>query len=198
MAILGGAPPAPARRAVRLGRKLRLAVGMAALAAGFAGAAARGEEGQLKAAVMATYLVKFAPFVEWPASSFAAADSPLTICVLDTTLGSLADQAAAGQKLGSHPIAVRHVAAAAGAAGCQLLFLDRASGRSGAAALNAVAGAPVLTVTDEPESAARKGIVNFVVVNNRVRFQIDNAAAARAGLRLSSQLLALAVNIGGQ
>ncbi len=55
---------------------------------------------------------------------------------------------------------------------------------------------PVLTVTDLPAGAAHKGIINFVVEDNHVRFEIDNRAANESGLRISSQLMALA--IGGR
>jgi hypothetical protein len=50
----------------------------------------------------------------------------------------------------------------------------------------------VLTVTDDAHGSSR-GVVNFRVLDNRVRFEIDNAAAAHNGLTVSSRLLALAV-----
>jgi hypothetical protein len=36
------------------------------------------------------------------------------------------------------------------------------------------------------------GVISFVVIANHVRFDIDNAAAEDAGLRISSKLLSLA------
>jgi hypothetical protein len=62
------------------------------------------------------------------------------------------------------------------------------------AALAAAARAPILTVTDLPPAAAARGIINFVIRDNRVRFEIDDSAAVRSGLRISSQLLNLAVD----
>ena len=43
---------------------------------------AAAQTASLELAVKATYLVKFAPFVEWPPEAFAAADSPLVICIV--------------------------------------------------------------------------------------------------------------------
>ena len=37
------------------------------------------------------------------------------------------------------------------------------------------------------------GMVHFVLQNNRVRFMIDDGAASRSGLSLSSKLLSLAI-----
>jgi hypothetical protein len=55
---------------------------------------------------------------------------------------------------------------------------------------------PVVTVTDSGISA--HGIINFVVVDNHVRFDIDEAAADAIGIKISSKLLELAhaVKIG--
>jgi hypothetical protein len=49
-------------------------------------------------------------------------------------------------------------------------------------------------VTNEA-TQGHKGIVNFVIVDDRVRFEIDDAEAARRGLRISSKLLSLAVSV---
>lgn len=177
----------------------RRLMGAAITVLGFLGIgeqAAWGEELPLKAALMATYLVKFVPFVEWPPRAFVSATSPLTICVVHTALGRTIDEAASGQKLAEHPIEVRHIAAARRDIACHVLFIERSAQQSVADGLNAVQGAPVLTVTDQPDNAPRRGIINFVVINNHVRFEINNTEAAKVGLRLSSQLLALAVNTG--
>jgi hypothetical protein len=149
----------------------------------------------LRAAVMATYLVKFAPFVDWPPSSFASASAPLVICIVGEALGGAADQAAAGQADDQHPVVVRHIAMARADSPCHILFTEGMPQQSVGEALAAVGGKPVLTVTDQPESATRKGIINFLVKDNHVRFEIDQEQAVQAGLRLSSQLLALAVNM---
>jgi hypothetical protein len=62
--------------------------------------------------------------------------------------------------------------------------------------LAAVQGLPVLTVTDSVSEPAAKGMINFVVADNRVRFEIDNDAALRAGIVISSKLLNLAISAG--
>ena len=59
--------------------------------------------------------------------------------------------------------------------------------------LEALRGSPVLTVGDAKESGG--GIVTFVVKDNRVRFTVDDEAAAQNGLVISSKLLSLALNV---
>jgi len=53
----------------------------------------------------------------------------------------------------------------------------------------------VLTITDGVADPAARGMINFVIVDNRVRFEIDAGGARRAGLDISSKLLSLAVSV---
>jgi hypothetical protein len=57
-----------------------------------------------------------------------------------------------------------------------------------------VRGTPVLTVTDEAQGSAH-GIIHFVIRGNRVRFAIDDAAAAKNGMTISSKLMRLALSV---
>ena len=62
-------------------------------------------------------------------------------------------------------------------------------------ALAAAQGRPVLTVTDSNTAAEGGGIMQFVIEGGHVRFDIDNAAAARNHLSISSKLLNLAASV---
>ncbi len=151
----------------------------------------------LEYAVKATYLYKFAPFVEWPPTAFAAADSPINICVSGTDpFGAALDQAAAGQRIGGRPVAVHHVAAVEPASGCQIVFIGGSPEQSIAQSLALLRGQPVLTVTDGAADQGNRGIISFVIVDNKVRFQIDAHAAEQNHIAISSKLLSLAVPAG--
>ncbi len=143
----------------------------------------------LEYAVKAAYLVKFAPFIDWPDSAFAGPTAPLTICVLGSDpFGLLLDKALGGQKDGEHPLSARRITAPDAAAGCQILFTRDAA--LAEPALEAVKDQPVVTVTDSGLKA--HGVISFVVIDNHVRFDIDEAAAGTVGLAISSKLLGLA------
>lgn len=177
------------RRSVRHGRILS-AVCIAVLALASRLAAAAPAE-SLEYAVKATFLYKFAGFVEWPAAAFESASSPVTICVLGSDpVALLIDHAAAGQQIGERTVVVRHLQTLAGVSGCQILYV--ATSAPAAEAQNAMRGMPVLTVTDSGGIASARSVVTFVVQDNRVRFDIDDAAAAENGLTISSKLLSLA------
>lgn len=157
----------------------------------FALPAEAGPADSLEYAVKATFLYKFAGFVDWPAAAFESASSPVSVCVLGSDpVAVLIDHAAAGQQVAERPVVVRHLQTLTGESGCHILYV--AANMPAAAAQNAMRGMPVLTVTDSAGAASARGIVTFVVQDNRVRFDIDDAAAAENGLTISSKLLSLA------
>ena len=169
-----------------------LLIGCLCLALSLTGWRAQAQESGVETAVKATYLYKFPPFIEWPA---AAPSAIFTICVIGTDpLGRILDAAVAGQQVKGRPIVVRRVSAVADYAGCQLAYVTGSEAQSVPVILAALRGRPVVTVTDGARDGQSKGMLNFVVVDNRVRFEIDDRAASAAGLAISSKLLSLAVN----
>ena len=150
----------------------------------------------LEYAVKATYLHKFVPFVEWPASAFASATSPVEVCVVgDAPFGDLLDRSAATQRMGERAFAVRRMPLVAGSHRCHVMYVAGSAVQSVPESLAAVRGTPVLTVTDGAADADSKGIVNFVLYDGRVRFEMDERAAAENGIAISSKLLSLAVSV---
>lgn len=147
----------------------------------------------LEYAVKAAYLTKFGIYVEWP--DMPAADSAINLCIAgEDPFGKALDNAAAGQQTGSRPIAVRRLKAATRESGCQIVYVGGTE-PAAAQAVEALRGSSVLTVSDARDSGA---VINFVIQDNRVRFEIDAAAAERNNLVLSSKLLALAVSVKGK
>jgi hypothetical protein len=68
--------------------------------------------------------------------------------------------------------------------------------RNLAAILRETEGRPVLTIGDTDGFAQAGVILNLYTFDQRVRIEANTTAAARAGLRLSSQLLRLARIVG--
>jgi hypothetical protein len=152
---------------------------------------AAAQDGSIGAAIKATYLYKFPPYVEWPDDTIGHAQQ-FAICIVGADpFGALLDRAVSGQQIDDRPVVVRRLAAFDPGAGCLIVF---AAGPVHDI-LAAARGSPVLTVTDVGQGAPDKGIINFVIVDNRVRFEIDDRAAAQAGFTISSKLLSLALSI---
>ncbi|HZK99001.1 MAG TPA: YfiR family protein [Caulobacteraceae bacterium] len=146
----------------------------------------------LETAVKATFLYKFAPFVEWPASQ-SVPSAPFAICVIGKDpFGSALDRAVNGQRVGARPVVVRRLSVAAPDSPCQIAYLGGSRTQSVREGLGLLRQAPVLTVTEDP---SERGIVEFTSAGGRVRFRLDDQAAAEAGLTISSKLLGLALSV---
>lgn len=174
----------------------RLATRFAAamLAGAFSGAAeAAVENASLEYSVKAAYLTKFGGFVEWPAAAFASGESTTNLCIIgDDPFGGALEKAIAGQRIADHPVAIKHLPAVAPDSDCQILFIAGKDEKRITQTLAAVRGQSVLTITDGGATPATTGIINFVLTDNRVRFEIDDQAASANGVTISSKLLDLA------
>ena len=164
---------------------------LAMLAAG----SARGQERAQESSVKATFLYRFASFVTWPAAAFAEPDSPVVICVdASSQMGAAVARAVADQRLNGHPFVMRRVEDPRAVAGCHILYLGDGD-EEVRMMLRAAHDAPILTVTDANATPDVRGVVHFVLVDNRVRFHIDDARAAEGGLAIDPRLLSLALSV---
>lgn len=147
----------------------------------------------LVVAVKATFLYKFAPFVDWPPAALGPPGGPFAICVVGhDPFGDMLDRAITGQRLGDHPIVVRRMATVSADTPCQILFVGGSPAQPVKDVLKLEQSAPVLTVTDE---STTPGVIDFVPDPNRVRFRINDEAAAEHGLTIRAQLLNLATSV---
>jgi hypothetical protein len=149
----------------------------------------------LEYAVKAAYLSKFGVYVEWPSSAFSRADGPMNLCVIgEDPFGPILDEAAGGQRIGGRPIVVRRLRTIARDSGCHIVYIGSGEAQRTGHIIDVIQGG-VLTVTDGRAPGTASGVINFVIRDNRVRFEIDEQAAALNGLSISSKLLSLAVNV---
>ena len=149
-------------------------------------------ERQIKAA----YLYKFAGFVEWPEGSFVRPDSPVVIGVM--AADALADQlerTVAGHTANGRPLVVRKLRKGEATGNVHILFLGGMDRASLADVLNATRNQPLLTVSDNEEAFAYGCIINFVVADDRLRFEVALKPAATARLRISARMLSAAYRV---
>lgn len=169
---------------------------LALAAAVLAGSGSAAQEGSLEYPIKATFLVRFAAYVSWPDAAFASRSSPLQLCVVGADpFGGLLEQLATEEHVGDRTLTVRRPLDADDVAGCHILYLGRLAVEENAGVLARSRGQPMLVVTDAAQTSGAHGAIHFVIVDDRVRFHIDEAAAERNQLRVSSQLLSVALSV---
>jgi len=188
----------PMTRWPRLAAVLMLHAAFLAFLSGWPRADARAAEDTetLEQRVKAAYLYKFAGYIEWPAKSFSRSDTPVTIGVMgNELLAAELIQAVTGRTVNDRVVTVKRLKAGDSLAGIHVLFI----GKTESARLNQLAQSAqprsILTVTESDGALAHGSVINFVLNDGRVRFEIALDSAEKSGLKLSSRLLAVAQEV---
>jgi hypothetical protein len=146
----------------------------------------------LERRVKAAFLYKFLGYTDFPASAFADAAAPLTIGVIgaDDLAIELA-RVVAGRTVNNRAIEVRELREADAGARVHLLFVGGFDQQRVARIVRQASGA--MLIVTECESGLQLGsVINFRIVDERVRFDVSLDAAERNGIKLSSRLLTVA------
>jgi hypothetical protein len=178
---------------VRTGaRALLLAAGLLLGTAAAAGPSRRAVD---EASAVVAYLYNFGKFIEWPAATFPSPEIPMRFCFYgDDSLGSIANSLTRKRARGQ-PIEIDYVKRGGSLAHCHLLYIDTSEQLYVRPVLNLTQGKPIVTVSEIDGFAAAGGTIGLVYSGSRLRFEVNSAAAAQSRLRVSSQLLKLAVDV---
>ena len=95
-------------------------------------------------------------------------------------------------------LGVRRVLHADDESNCAILFIDATQREHAEELLRAVAGKPTLTVSDLPDFLSRGGMIQFQLVEKRVRFSVNLDAVNHGHLTMSSELLKVARTVKGR
>ena len=142
--------------------------------------------------VKAAFLYKFASYVEWPPKVFDQPGSPFAIGIAGADL--LADALArivVGREIGGRPVEIRKLHRGDPLTGLQILFVGR-PGDGPSSFLASARGRPLLTVSESEDAFASGSMINFVIVDDKVRFDVALREAELANLKVSARLLSVA------
>ena len=143
--------------------------------------------------IKAGFIYNFANLVQWPTNAFAQLDSPIVIGILgEDPFGTVLDRVLAGKRVNGRVFLVKRLKSVVDLKECHILFVSSSEIAHLAEAIHLVKGMPILTIGEIPGFAKRGGIINLVLEDNKVHFEVNVEAAKEADLTISSRLLALA------
>jgi hypothetical protein len=146
--------------------------------------------------VKATYLYNFGRFVQWPPNVAAAQGDSFPICVIGSDpFGTSLDSILAGETIEGKTVVAKRILKSQDAVNCRVLYIGASEESRLKDLLAALDKAGVLTVSDIPQFSQRGGMIQFVMVGNKVRFEVNLTSAQDAGLTLSSDLLKVAAAV---
>ncbi len=181
-------------------RRLRAAVALLPLLLVAITLNAQNSSGSSEYLIKAGFIYNFANLVQWPAASFAQPDSPIVIVILgEDHFGATLDRALDGKKVNARSFVIKRARTIfelqrtlGPQKDCQILYVSSSEMAHLGEAIQMLRGVPVLTIGETPGFAKNGGIINLVLEDNKVRFEVNVQAAKEADLNISSRLLALA------
>lgn len=141
----------------------------------------------------ALYLYHFTQFVTWPTTIDPLGSRVTTIGIIgDNPFGDRLEQLTSQESLETAPLRIAYFDSPEEATNCHILFISKSERRNLGRILYAVRNLPILTVGDDDSFAPRGCVIGFARQGDTVGITVNEAAAERARLELSSKLLRIA------
>lgn len=144
----------------------------------------------------AVFIYHFTKYINWLDDD---ATKPFNIVILgEGEIYQPLKKIAEKKEVNQRKIAVKQISHIDSLKECHILFISSSEKKIISEIVNLTRNKNILTVSDT-ESYAKKGVaVNFVIRNDKVRFEINSTALSDLNLRVSSQLLKLAILVKGK
>jgi hypothetical protein len=184
------------KTACRIGRPPHVAGAVLLLLFALSGSAIAQNGAVREHQIKAAFLLNFLQFIQWPPESFATPTSPIIVGILgEDELAPALQRTLTGEMVGDRKVLVRQSRSLEELKNSHVLFVGNSERGRLDAIFTELGDAPVLTVSDIPAFTSR-GIIGFYIENNKVRFEINAAAAQLRNIKVHSQLLARARVVG--
>ena len=145
--------------------------------------------------VKAAYLYNFTRFIEWPSGTFSDSNGSFNICIIGRDPFGEAFKVFKKKPLKGKNLKIYQFDKIRGTDNCHIAFISQSEKDHLEEILAALDGSGALTVSDIENFALKGGIINFVKVEQNIRFEINLKEAERSGLGISAKLLSLAKTI---
>ena len=159
---------------------------------GLSGAQGENREYQVKAAMV----YRFLSFIEIPDKAFDHPSDPITLCVFGENPFGISFAAVEEQMVQGRPFTVIYPDSAIPGKcldGAQVVFIPSGTPLDTMRrVLRDLESRPILTVGESRGFLEMGGMINFVMSEGRVRFEINRSSTIKSGLGISSKLLRIA------
>jgi hypothetical protein len=143
--------------------------------------------------LQAIFLYNFTRFIDWPGSAFASRSEPFKIGIVgNDPFGSYLDEAVRGERVSGRPIVIERYKNARDVKDCHMLYISSKDQKEIKKIINTLADKNTLTISEDPEFVKWGGMIRMYSDDNKIRLQINDAAARKVNLKISAKLLNVA------
>ena len=147
-----------------------------------------------KEETQAIFMANFVKFVKWPEPLHS--ESTIIIGVIGKDpFGENLRKVFAGKDFGGRNVEVKQFQSPPVGSVCHMLFISSSEEKKLSEILDAVKNQSILTVAEIKQFVESGGIINFTVVGEKVRFEINLGQAKKINLKINPKLLKLAVTV---
>ena len=145
--------------------------------------------------IEAAFLLQFSKYVKWPDSAFVDPDAPVIVGIFGRDpFGSVLDGIARSFRVNGRAVEIRRFDDLVSIQNSHILFIASSEVKHSAEIMKYLTGKPVLLV-GHSKDFLQFGIINFVMVDKKIRFNISRENCEKSGLKISSKLLKVAHKI---
>jgi len=141
--------------------------------------------------IKAAFLYNFSRFVTWPGHA-RPENGKFNLCILGSDPFRELLDPLSGKSVQNSSLNIKRLTTLDQDHACQIIFISQTGNRGLKYIMSGLKTQPVLTVSDIEDFTTHDGIIQFKLVDNKVRFNINIDNANHAGLTISSKLLSLA------
>ena len=159
-------------------------------------AEAQGAGAALERNVKAAFLYKFLGYAEFPPTAFVDANAPVVIGVVGADeMAAELGRIVSGRTVNNRPVVVKSLRESEAPTGVHLLFVGGADNARVARVLRGAQPSPTLVVSESENGLQLGSVINFKIIDDRVRFDVSLEAADKNNVKLSSRLLTVANHV---
>lgn len=170
------------------------------IAAGLIPAPASGQSAPVaESKVKAALVANFVAFVDWPESAFPGTNSPIVVAVLGKdSIGKDLELALERKSTKGRRLFFRRVLADSELRGCHVLFVPSSERKRVRDTFDKLGQVSVLTIGESDDFLDQGGVINFLLKDGSVRFEINLKPAQLSGLKLDANLVKIAESVRGK
>ena len=140
----------------------------------------------------AIYLYNFTKYIEWP-GDYKSGNFVIGVYGTYPTLLSELNRMASTKTAGSQKFEIRSVASVEAASKYHILFISKENLGQFTDIATRLKGKGTLLVTEKDGMTKKGSAINFVLVDNKIKFQLNKPNAEKHSLKVSRELESLAV-----